>query len=136
LRIPASDIPKTAYNIQFGKLEWLVLPMGLSNTPAVFQSPMNRIFAPHLNKNVLIYLDDMHVFSKTEEEHYAHLSQALSCLQQCGLKAKMSKCDFFKAEHKFLGHIVSSSGMKLDPAQVQVLVDWPVPQTAFEVWSF
>jgi hypothetical protein len=97
---------------------------------------MNRLFLPYLNKNVLIYLDDILIFSKTEEEHYAHLSHVQSCLRQGGQKAKMSKCDFFKAELKFLGHIVSSSGMKPDPAKVQVVVDRPVPQTTFEVRSF
>jgi AcrR family transcriptional regulator len=136
LRLPASDIPKTAFNTHFGKFEWRVLPMGLSKAPAVFQSVMNRLFSKYLNKNVLIYLDDILIFSKTEEEHYAHLSQVLAFLRQCGLKAKMSKCDFFKAELKFMGHIVSSSGMKPDPAKVQVVVDWPVPQTTFEVRSF
>jgi hypothetical protein len=99
--------------------------MGLSNAPAVFQSVMNRLFSPYLNKCVCIYLDDILVFSKPEEEHYAHLSQVLSCLRQHGLKAKMSKCDFFKAELNFFLNIVSSNGMKPDPTKVKVVVDWP-----------
>jgi hypothetical protein len=111
LQLPASDLPKTAFITHFGKFEWRVLPMGLSNAPAVFQSVMNRLFSPYLNKCVFIYLDEILIFSKTAEEHYAHLSQVLSCLRQHGLKAKMSKCDLFIAELKFLGHIVSANGM-------------------------
>jgi hypothetical protein len=86
LRLPACDLPKAAFNSHFGKFEWGVLPMGLSNTPAVFQQVMYRLFSPYLNKSVFIYLDDILVFSKTEEVHYAHLSQVLSCLRRHGLK--------------------------------------------------
>jgi hypothetical protein len=110
--------------------------MGLSNAPAVFQSVMNCLFSPHLNKCVCIYLGDILVFFKTGEEHHAHLSQVLSCLRQHGLKAIMCKFDFFKTELKFLRNIVSSNGMKPDLFKGKVVVDWPTPQTAFEVRSF
>jgi hypothetical protein len=91
LRLPVSDLPITAFNTHFGKFEWRVLPMGLSNAPAVFQSVVSRrrLFSPYLNRCVCIYLDDILVFSKTEEEHYAHLSQVLSCLRQHGFKAQI-----------------------------------------------
>jgi hypothetical protein len=94
LRLSSSDIPKIAFNTHFGKFEWKVLPMGLSNAPAVFQSVMNRLFFPHLNKCVCIYLDDILVFSKTEDEHYAHLSQVLAALRQLYSRRKFKNVNF------------------------------------------
>jgi hypothetical protein len=131
-----SDIPKTAFNTHIGKYEWKVLPMGLTNAPAVFQTKMNTLFGKHVNRWVCIYLDDVLIFSKTEEEHFQHIRWVLDILQKNGLKAKNSKCEFFKTELKFLGHIVSENGMKPDPAKVAVIEEWPTPKTVYDVRSF
>ena len=110
--------------------------MGLSNAPAVFQSAMNQIFGPLLNRCVCVYLDDILIFSKTEKEHLRHLEQVLALLRKHDLKAKMAKCEFFKPELKFLGHIVSVDGMRPDPAKVATVRDWPTPVSVYEVRSF
>jgi hypothetical protein len=134
--LASSDVPKTAFNTHIGKYEWKVLPMGLSNAPAVFQAEMNQFFGPNLNKCVCIYLDDILIFSKAEEEHFKHLRLVLDVLNRNDFKAKLSKCDFFKNELKFLGHIVSAAGMQPDPSKVAVVSDWPVPKNVYEVRSF
>lgn len=131
-----SDVPKTAFNTHIGKYEWKVLPMGLSNAPAVFQAEMNKAFGPHLNRFVCVYLDDVLIFSKDREEHLRHLRMVLEILKKCNLKAKLSKCKFFTPELKFLGHIVSASGMTPDPAKVAVVQEWPTPRSLYEVRSF
>jgi Reverse transcriptase (RNA-dependent DNA polymerase)/RNase H-like domain found in reverse transcriptase/Integrase zinc binding domain/Chromo (CHRromatin Organisation MOdifier) domain/Retroviral aspartyl protease len=130
------DRDKTAFNTHIGKYEWTVLPMGLTNAPAVFQSVMNTIFGRHLNKFVCVYLDDILIFSKTREEHYEHLRIVMDLLRKHDLKAKMKKCEFFKTELKFLGHIVSREGMCPDPAKVATIVNWPRPRSVYEVRSF
>ena len=136
LRLQESDCPKTAFNTHIGKYEWRVMPFGLTNAPAVFQSAMNQLFHKHLNKCVSVYLDDILIFSKTEEEHLQHLASVLQVLRDNNLKAKLKKCDFFKPALKYLGHIVSSEGLYPDPAKVQVVTEWPVPQSVYDVRSF
>jgi hypothetical protein len=110
-----SDRPKTAFNTHMGKFEYKVLPMGLTNAPAVFQAAMNRVFGRHMlfgkDKYVCVYLDDILIFSKTEAAHVVHIEHVLKLLRQHQLKAKLKKCEIFKTELKFLGHIVSADGM-------------------------
>ncbi|MEO0804518.1 MAG: retropepsin-like aspartic protease/reverse transcriptase, partial [Cyanobacteria bacterium J06642_2] len=130
------DVEKTAFNTHVGKYEWKVLPMGLCNAPAVFQSAMNQIFAEQLNRFLCVYLDDLLIFSKSEDEHFEHLREVLHLLRANNRKAKMRKCEFFKRELKFLGHIVSAKGVKPDPKKVQVLQDWPTPKSLYDVRSF
>lgn len=131
-----SDVPKTAFNTHIGKYEWKVLPMGITNAPAVFQAAMHKLFGPYLNRFVCIYLDDVLIFSRSEAEHFEHLRIVLDLLRRVDLRCKLRKCEFFKKELKFLGHIVSAAGIKPDPGKVAVVQDWPVPQTVFEVRSF
>jgi hypothetical protein len=125
-KLVESDVPKTAFNTHIGKYDWKVVPMGLTNAPVVFQAQMNQLLGPHLNRFVCIYLDNIFIFSKTEDEYLHHLQQVLDTLSQRGLKAKLSKCDFFKDELNFLGRIVSAKSIQLDPAKVAVVSDWPV----------
>ena len=130
-----SDRPKTAFNTHMGKYEYKVLPMGLTNAPAVFAA-MDKVFGPALNKYVCVYLDDILIFSKTEAEHFRQLETVLQLLRDNSLKAKLKKCEFFKDELKFLGHIVSANGMSPDPAKVQTVTNWPTPVSVYEVRAF
>ena len=130
------DVQKTAFNTHIGKYEWKVMPFGLTNAPSIFQTLMNDLFRENLNKFMCIYLDDILLFSKTVEEHFAHLTWVLDTLREAGFKACRVKCDFFRKELKFLGHIVSAQGVAPDPAKVQTIVDWPVPENRFDVRRF
>src|SRR3569833_1949864 len=100
--IVPQDIPKTAFTTPFGLYEWIVLPMGLTNSPATFQNVMNRIFQDYVDKFVVVYLDDIMVFSDNMEEHQQHLRLVLDRLRQYGLTVKPKKCDWAKTEVKFL----------------------------------
>jgi RNase H-like domain found in reverse transcriptase/Reverse transcriptase (RNA-dependent DNA polymerase) len=108
----------------------------LTNAPAVFQTVMNRIFGAGLNKFLCVYLDDLLVFSKTPEEHLQHLKWVLDRLSTSNLKARESKCHFFRRQLNFLGHVVSANGVAPDPAKVETIVNWPKPRSLFEVRSF
>ena len=136
LVLSEEDRPKTAFNTHFGKFEYKVLPMGLCNAPAVFQSAMNTLFGPLLNRCVCVYLDDILIFSRSEKEHLRHLRMVLTVLKDNDLKAKRSKCKFFVPELKFLGHIVSAEGIRPDPRKVETVHDWPTPVSAYEVRQF
>ena len=130
------EIPRTAFNTPFGHYEWTVLPFGLTNAPATFQSAMNDVLRPLLNKCALVYLDDIMVYSKTEEEHYEHLRQVLQLLEKNNLYANKEKCQLYQEEVKFLGHIVSKDGLKVDPRKTEVICNWPEPRDVPEVRSF
>jgi hypothetical protein len=136
IRISEEDAHKTAFTTPHGQYEFKVLGQGLANSPATFQSVMNRIFAPHLFKFCVVYLDDIMVYSKTPEEHYEHLRSVLQILREQKLYAKSSKCSFNKPEVKFLGHIVGRDGLKVDPAKCEVVRDWPKPIDATQVRQF
>lgn len=130
------DWEKTAFNTHLGKFEWRVMPFGLTNAPAVFQAVMHQVFAQCLNKFVCIYLDDILVFSRSMDEHYQHITVVLQTLKDAGLKANMKKCEFFKPELIFLGHVVTEAGLKPDPSKVNTVVEWPHPKSVYEVRSF
>lgn len=128
IRIAPSDIAKTGFIAPgMGQFEWKVLCFGLTNAPATFQAAMNTIFGTYINKFVLVYLDDILVFSRNADEHESHLRKVLEVLQQHKFKAKRSKCHFNQPELHFLGHVVSRTGLKVDNRKVQVIRDWPVP---------
>lgn len=136
LRISKDDVPKTAFITPEGQFAFKVLCFGLTNAPATFQATMNSMFREHLGKFVLVYLDDLLVFSRTPEEHLQHLETVFSILQQQGLKAKLSKCAFNQPELKFLGHVVGRHGLKVDPEKVQVVRDWSTPTSVKQLRSF
>ncbi|KAJ9514751.1 hypothetical protein QJQ45_028514 [Haematococcus lacustris] len=136
IRIAPEDIPKTAFRTRYGHFEFTVMPFGLCNAPATFQRLMNDIFRQELDDCVIVYLDDILIFSRTQEEHAQHLRRVLSLLQQHKLYAKLSKCEFGLSQTEFLGHIITSTGIACDPKKVAAVESWPTPQTVHDVRSF
>ncbi|GJU97264.1 putative nucleotidyltransferase, ribonuclease H [Tanacetum coccineum] len=136
LRVREQDISKTAFRTRYGHYEFLVMPFGLTNAPTVFMDLMNRIFHEFLDKFVIVFIDDILIFSKSKEEHEDHLRTVLQILRQEKLYAKFSKCEFWLSRVAFLGHIVSSEGITMDPAKVEAITKWPRPTSVTEVRSF
>nr|GEY24981.1 putative reverse transcriptase domain-containing protein [Tanacetum cinerariifolium] len=139
LRVKEQDISKTAFRTRYGHYEFLVMPFGLTNALAVFMDLMNRIFHEYLDKFVIVFIDDILVFSKSKEEHEDHLRTVLQTLQQEKLYAKFSKFEFWLSSVAFLGHIVSAKGITMDPAKVEAITKWPRPTSVTEgekfVWN-
>ncbi|KAG8487500.1 hypothetical protein CXB51_018708 [Gossypium anomalum] len=136
LRVKESDVPKTAFRTRYRHYEFLVMPFGLTNAPAVFMDLMNRIFRPYLDKFVVVFIDDILVYSQDEEEHAEHLRTVLQILREKQLYAKFSKCEFWLREVGFLGHIVSAEGIRVDPSKISAIVNWSPPKNVSEVRSF
>nr|GEZ69453.1 hypothetical protein [Tanacetum cinerariifolium] len=127
LRVKEQDISKTAFRTRYGYYEFLVMPFGLTNAPAIFMELMNRVFHEFLDKFVIVFIDDILVFSKSKEEHEDHLCTVLQILRQEKLYAKFSKCEFWLSSVAFLGHIVSVEGITMDPTKVEAITKWPRP---------
>jgi Reverse transcriptase (RNA-dependent DNA polymerase)/RNase H-like domain found in reverse transcriptase/Integrase zinc binding domain/Chromo (CHRromatin Organisation MOdifier) domain len=136
IRMDPADVPKTAFRVPQGHYQWKVMPFGLTNAPAKFQSVMNTILRPLIGKCVLVYLDDILIFSRSAVEHEQHLRQVFSLLRHYKFYCKLSKCDFNKAEVKYLGHVVGADGVKVDPAKTATIADWPTPQTPQDIRQF
>nr|GFC97631.1 putative reverse transcriptase domain-containing protein [Tanacetum cinerariifolium] len=129
LRVKDQDISKTAFRIRYGHYEFLVMPFGLTNDHAVFMDLMNRIFHEYLDKFVIVFINDILVYSKSEEEHEQHLRIVLEILRQKKLYAKFSKCEFWLQQVTFLGHVVSADGINMDPSKVEAITKCPRPTT-------
>jgi len=127
VRVSPPDIPKTAFRTHNGHYEYLVMPFGLCNAPSTFQAIMNSIFHPHLSKFILVFFDDILVYSNTWEQHLEHVQQTLSILRQHQFFVKRSKCAFGQQELEYLGHIVTNHGVKVDARKVEAMVAWPRP---------
>jgi hypothetical protein len=112
------------------------MPFGLTNAPATFQELMNSIFTPCLRKFVLVFFDDILIYSQTEEEHCRHLTTVLAILQSNQLKAKMSKCTFFAPQVEYLGHIISGRGVATDPSKIQDILEWESPTIVTQLRGF
>ena len=139
LALRDSDVPKTAFKTHVGLFEYKVLCFGLTNAPSVFQAIMNKVFSKYpnvLNNFVLVYMDDILIISKTREEHLQHLKKVFQILQEEQLSVKLKKCNFFKTEVKFLGHIISAEGVKPDPDKVAAVDNWPLPKTQTDLRGF
>ncbi|KAJ9554217.1 hypothetical protein OSB04_018262 [Centaurea solstitialis] len=136
VRVKEDDIPKTAFRTRYGHYEFLVMPFGLTNAPAVFMDLMNRVCRPFLDKSVIVFIDDILVYSKDEAEHERHLREVLNVLRAEKLYAKFSKCEFWLHEVQFLGHVVSRDGIKVDPAKIEAMMSWKSPTNPSEIRSF
>jgi hypothetical protein len=136
IRIKEDDIPKTAFRTRYGLYEFVVLPFGLTNAPATFQTLMNDIFRPHLGQFVVVYLDDILIYSRNLEEHNAHVKTILSLLRDNHLYGKMSKCSFFQEQVEFLGHVVDKHGVHMDDNKLTAIKEWPTPKTVTDLRSF
>ncbi|KAL4011397.1 hypothetical protein IC575_028455 [Cucumis melo] len=136
LRIRDGDIPKTAFRSRYGHYEFVVMSFGLTNAPAVFMDLMNRVFKEFLDSFVIVFIDDILIYSKTEAEHEEHLHQVLETLRANKLYAKFSKCEFWLRKVTFLGHVVSSEGVSVDPAKIEAVTNWTRPSTVSEIRSF
>ncbi|GEQ72886.1 hypothetical protein JCM33374_g6574 [Metschnikowia sp. JCM 33374] len=136
VRMNAKDVYKTAFVTPYGQYAWRVMPFGLTNAPATFQHLMNHIFRTLLNRSVVIYLDDILVFSKTVEEHRIHLRQVLEILRTHKLVAKAKKCYFFQKELQFLGHVLSADGIRPNPDKVKAVREWSNVATVKQAQSF
>ena len=136
MRVREEDIEKTAFRTRYGHYEFVVMPFGLTNAPAAFMDLMNRVCSPMLDRSVIVFIDDILVYSKTEQEHEQHLREILEILRREKLYAKFSKCDFWLPEVQFLGHVVNKEGIMVDQAKIDAVKRWEVPKTPSEVRSF
>jgi hypothetical protein len=123
IKIRPSDIPKTAFSTCYGLYEFLVMSFGLTNAPTYFMYLMNSVFMTELDKFIVIFIDDILIYSKNKEEHAEHLRIVLQRLREHKLYAKFSKCEFWLDSVKFLGHTISSEGISVDPSKVQEVMD-------------
>nr|CAH66107.1 OSIGBa0101K10.6 [Oryza sativa] len=136
LRIKEEDIPKTAFTTRYGLFECTVMSFGLTNAPAFFMNLMNKVFMEYLDKFVVVFIDDILIYSRTKEEHEEHLRLALEKLREHQLYAKFSKCEFWLSKVKFLGHVIPAGGVAVDPSNVESVTNWKQPKTVSEIRSF
>ncbi|GJR09773.1 putative reverse transcriptase domain-containing protein [Tanacetum coccineum] len=136
LHIKEEEIPITAFRTRYGHFEFQVIPFGLTNAPDVFMDLMNRVCEPYLDKFIIVFIDDILVYSKDEEEHEKHLKIILELLKKERLYAKFSKCDFWLDSVQFLGHVIDCSGVHVDPAKIEAIKSWVAPATPTEVRKF
>ncbi|KAJ9541625.1 LOW QUALITY PROTEIN: hypothetical protein OSB04_028131 [Centaurea solstitialis] len=136
LKVRKEEISKTAFRTRYGHYEFLVMSFGLTNAPAAFMDFMNRVCKPYLDEFVIVFIDDILIYSKTAEEHGEHQRKVLEMLKRERLYAKFSKCEFWLKEVQFLGHIVTQEGIKVDPAKIEAIKDWESPKSPSEVRNF
>ncbi|GBG75844.1 hypothetical protein CBR_g21088 [Chara braunii] len=136
IEMAEEDVYKTAFKTRYGTYEFLVMPFGLCNAPGTFQTEMHRIFRPYLDKFMVVYLDDMLVFSKTAREHAKHLALVLQSLRDSQYKINREKSFFGVPSVTYLGHVISGDGLAPEAAKIVAIQEWPQPQTVRDVRSF
>jgi hypothetical protein len=136
IKIRPQDIPKTTFSTRYGLYEYLVMSFGLTNAPVFFMYLMNSIFMPELDKFVVIFIDDILIYSKNEEEHAQHIRVILTRLREHKLYAKFSKCEFWLDRVKFLGHVMTPEGVSVDPSKVEDVLSWKSPTSVLQIRQF
>ncbi|GJV16189.1 putative reverse transcriptase domain-containing protein [Tanacetum coccineum] len=136
LRVREEDIPKTAFRTRYGHYEFQVMSFGLTNAPAVFMDLMNRVCKPYLDKFVIVFIDDILIYSKSKKEHEEHIRPILKLLKKEELYANFSKCEFWISRVQFLGHVIDCRGIHVDPAKIESIKDWASPKTPTEIRQF
>ncbi|GJU43330.1 putative reverse transcriptase domain-containing protein, partial [Tanacetum coccineum] len=136
IRVREEDVPNTEFRTCYGHYEFQVMPFGLTNAPAIFMDLMNRVCKPYLDKFVIIFIDDILIYSKNEEEHAEYLKLILELLKKEELYAKYSKCEFWLSKVQFLGHMINSEGIHVDSAKIESIKDWASPKTPTEICQF
>ncbi|GKE29029.1 putative reverse transcriptase domain-containing protein [Tanacetum coccineum] len=136
LRVRDEDILKTAFRTRYGHYEFQVMPFGLTNAPTIFMDLMNQVCKPYLDKFVIIFIDDILIYSKRKEEHAEHLKLIRELLKKEELYAKFSKCDFWLSQVQFFGHVIDSEGIHVDPAKIESIKDWESPKTLTKICLF
>ncbi|GJT42433.1 putative reverse transcriptase domain-containing protein [Tanacetum coccineum] len=133
LRDREEDIPKKVFKTRYSHYEFQVMPFGLTNAPSVFMDLMNQVCKPYLDKFVIVFIDNILIDSKSEEEHAKHLKLILELLKKEELYAKFPKCEFWLSKVQFLGHVIDSKGIHVDPAKIESIKDWASPKTLTEI---
>ncbi|XP_060202948.1 uncharacterized protein LOC132631389, partial [Lycium barbarum] len=136
LKVKEVDIPKTAFRTRYGHFEFLVMSFGLTNAPTAFMDLMNRVFKTYLDLFVIVFIDDILVYSRSETDHAEHLRIVLQTLKDRELYAKFSKCEFWLKLVAFLGHVISGEGVKVDLQKINAVKNWPRPTSASDIRSF
>lgn len=136
LKIRQEDIPKTAFSTRYGLYEFTIMSFGLTNAHAHFMNLMNKVFMEYLDKFIIIFIDDILVYSKSEEEHGEHLRLVLNKLRDHQLYAKFGKCEFWMKEVVFMGHVMSVEGVAVNPSKVEDVLNWESPKSVPQIRSF
>eukprot|EP00253_Pinus_taeda_P022388 PITA_22388 len=136
IRIKEEDIAKTSFRTRYGHYEFVVLPFGLTNALATFMCLMNSVFHKYLDKFMLIFIDDILIYSQNIQEHEENLRLVLQTLREHQLYAKYSKCDFYKEQIQYLGHIITREGIAVDPEKIRTIMEWPIPKDVADIRSF
>ena len=136
MRVQENDVSKIAFRTRYGHYKFLVMPFGLTNAPAAFMDLMNKVFGPYLEKFVIVFIDDILVYSGSLEEHVEHLRTVLHILKERQLYAKFSKCQFGLDKVPFLGHVILAEGISVDPQKIEAIVNWKPPTNVSEVRIF
>ncbi|GKF10517.1 putative reverse transcriptase domain-containing protein, partial [Tanacetum coccineum] len=136
LRVHEDDSPKTGFRTRYGHFEFTIMPFDLTNAPTIFMDLMNRVCRPFLDKFVIVFIDDILIYSKTQEEHVEHLWLVLELLKNEKLYAKFSKCEFWLREVQFLRHVINCNGIHMDPSKIEVVKNGKAPRTLVKVRPF
>ncbi|KAI3695399.1 hypothetical protein L1987_78396 [Smallanthus sonchifolius] len=136
LKVREEDIQKTAFRTRYGHFEFRVMSFGLTNAPAAFMDLMNRVCRPMQDRSVIVFIDDILIYSKSEGDHACHLKEVLEALKKEKLYAKFSKCVFWLREVQFQGHVINPNGIMVEPAKILTVREWNIPKTPTEIRSF